>query len=795
MLQAASATSVAIGNGIVSNKLHSASEAQTVDDQKDLEVDREETVEEEEKAEIDTGSSTDAGPSKLHLVVSDAPTQETAEADKAEEDAPSEQATFRGLSARATQIGEYLRTTTEVTALLLSADGSSKEIPYDTSSTQTRSLLKGRASIAGSVEGLNVIIARSLDSSGEPNQHALPGAIEGGHRGDYLLFRVDAEGNAANLSLSEYQSYAAANPSSKQRRVDAQRIRARPQASNLVFVRSEIDRAVRAELESGSESEISAAKQERFQAVVDRVVAACASSPMEDPDYDDSAAAQSEAEEAVDQQIQTDDTAPDSRHWRAQLDDALNFVRARGRADGQRLAQQISSTYFELNNEAPSQQQMADIFDGIRAELAAEAQQDLAPELRTATTAATSSSAVSTAQRLAPKLSTASPAELVEYGRLIVEQDLVQRARSLVRSVLGREGDDSEVRETLKELALKLAEAALDAQSGAANRSDSDADADYNPENAADARLHRHDTKEDRQHDADFFEAERAAEDEARDGVSVRTSATTKSRTGAAEAFSVYFDEGSKRSNLQTALRMFARRNGRAPTQPEQARLRRFLATQEVVDVVPVDGAAGDESKREEEAAPKRSERELPRSPQKVLVTPVRRNKAQSAAFNVYFEGSKLSEEAEQHNERIAVQWFKRFSGRAPDDAELHGIRRFTKTDRDALTEQEYVVPTYSLSGAEDDDADEETAQVSAKSSSVVTKPAATSYTLQFDGDAPAGDEKLAMQWFERFNKREPTAEDRERVNSFLGRGADEVDEKTEEKAAEDDDEETIDID
>ena len=203
----------------MSNKLHSASEVQAVDDQKDLEVDREETVEEEEKAEIETGST--------ETVVSEEPMYEAA---------PSEQATFRGLSSRASQIGEYLRATEEVTALLLLADGSSKEVPYDTSSSQTRELLNGRASVVGSVEGLNVIIIRSLSSSDELNQHSLPGPIEGGHRGNYLLFRVDAEGNAANLSLQEYQRYTASNPSSNQRsgsNIDAQRIRSRPRGLSI----------------------------------------------------------------------------------------------------------------------------------------------------------------------------------------------------------------------------------------------------------------------------------------------------------------------------------------------------------------------------------------------------------------------------------------------------------------------------------------------------------------------------------------------------------------------------------
>merc|ERR1719283_844435 len=154
---------------------------------------------------------------------------------------------------------------------------------------------------------------------------------------------------------------------------------------------------------------------------------------------------------------------------------------------------------------------------------------------------------------------------------------------------------------------------------------------------------------------------------------------------------------------------MFERRNGRQPTQIEQARLRQFLATQQTADVVPVESDDEKNTATEKKRTSKKKQKELPRTPQKVLVTAVRTNKAKAAAFNVYFDRrSKLSEEAMQQNERTAVQWFKRFSGRAPNDAELSRIRSFTQTDAEELTDKEYVVPTYSLSGCDEDE--EETA-------------------------------------------------------------------------------------
>merc|ERR1712013_615539 len=227
--------------------------------------------------------------------------------------------------------------------------------------------------------------------------------------------------------------------------------------------------------------------------------------------------------------------------------------------------------------------------------------------------------------------------------------------------------------------------------------------------------------------------------------VTVRCSAPNRSRLGAAESFSVYFDAESKRSNLATALRMFAKRNGRTPNQIETARIRQFLATQRTVDVVAVAESSENEKERSEKKEKTRTVN-VPRSPQKVLVTPIRKSrKEKSAAFAVYFERSKLSEAASAQNERAAVQWFKRFNdGREPNDAELSRIRSFTKTDANELTEKEYIVPTYSLSACEDesdydgeDGAEEaQTVTSAAKSSRLVTKQRATSYTLQFEGDA-----------------------------------------------------------
>ena len=115
-----------------------------------------------------------------------------------------------GLSVRAQSMKDYLNRTEEVQAVLLRADGSSEETPYDCSSKQTNSILNGRPSIIGELEDIQVLVVRSLNGSGNENKHRLPVPLcTEQHRGDYLLFRVDAAGNAQSVSLKEYEEYVA----------------------------------------------------------------------------------------------------------------------------------------------------------------------------------------------------------------------------------------------------------------------------------------------------------------------------------------------------------------------------------------------------------------------------------------------------------------------------------------------------------------------------------------------------------------------------------------------------------
>ena len=61
-----------------------------------------------------------------------------------------------------------------------------------------------------------------------------------------------------------------------------------------------------------------------------------------------------------------------------------------------------------------------------------------------------------------------------------------------------------------------------------------------------------------------------------------------------------------------------------------------------------------------------------------------------------------------------------------------------------------------------DADAQQTTDEVSV--SSVVTKKKSTAYNLDFE----AGDEQMAVKWFERFNDRKPNEEESERIKQFV---------------------------
>eukprot|EP00487_Bulimina_marginata_P009878 TRINITY_DN445_c0_g1_i3.p1 TRINITY_DN445_c0_g1~~TRINITY_DN445_c0_g1_i3.p1 ORF type:complete len:205 (+),score=20.96 TRINITY_DN445_c0_g1_i3:119-733(+) len=191
----------------------------------------------------------------------------------------------------------------EVSAVLLKPDGTMQEIKYATNSKQAAKLLNGRPTIIGELEEIQVVIARSLNQKncGDRNQNILPVPFcNKQYNGNYLLYRVDAKGNSIDFRVKQYEQFVAKNKKlTEQARkhydaVDSREIRAQsPFTSNskltMVYLRSEVDRRLRAEFKAKNgrnptESEIEDSVNVSVQKLVNDLVSD--SSPMNDPDYD-----------------------------------------------------------------------------------------------------------------------------------------------------------------------------------------------------------------------------------------------------------------------------------------------------------------------------------------------------------------------------------------------------------------------------------------------------------------------------------------------------------------------------
>merc|ERR1712060_790766 len=193
-----------------------------------------------------------------------------------------------------------------------------------------------------------------------------------------------------------------------------------------------------------SESEIEDKVNESLQKLVNDLVLNSTSSPMNDPDYnpdedDDDADYINKLKEIYRNEngvdisnddlvstlcttqniLNVDDEVIDERDWRLQLNDALNYVRERGKLDGRALATKISETLYEL----------VDVFRRIKSELAEEAQSEIADDAEQDIN--DNGSAYYLAQKLASKFENANPSDLVDYAFRIVREDLINRSKSL----------------------------------------------------------------------------------------------------------------------------------------------------------------------------------------------------------------------------------------------------------------------------------------------------------------------------------------------------------------------------
>merc|ERR1712154_661259 len=459
------------------------------------------------------------------------------------------------------------------------------------------------------------------------------------------------------------------------------------------------------------------------------------SSPMNDPDYEAEEEAMSDIEDETSESF-------DDRDWRAQLEDALDGVRERGRSDGEYLAERISATFYELNGVEPSLSELKSIFDGIEQDLADEAAEDIESERNY------------DAQRLAEQLASSmsdnpDATELVDYSMRIVGMDLVSRAKAAYYSINGKQPSKKALRRSVEKLALKLAEEAIES-SVANEKEENDV---YDPHNIDDQVLAKIDEIESEQFDADHY------------NLKMLTSAS-KSKKGKYEAYAVYFsnfDKETECKNLGRAIESFEMRNRRSPSSAEVEGIKAFLSTSKDTKLVQFKLSVISD---EEEKDSKKNE--------KLLVTPVKKKKS-AARFNVYFDDKKDDEIS--RDTQTALKWFSRFNNRKPTKLEMSGIESFIQTDKSELIECEFEVSAFDLSKADnesvfDDDSkeSEEERSLKMKTSKAVKKKTSTKYTLDFADKSmrESGDAKQALKWFERFNSRQANKEERARIAQFV---------------------------
>merc|ERR1719412_2499384 len=143
--------------------------------------------------------------------------------------------------------------------------------------------------------------------------------------------------------------------------IDNQEIKAKSSFSSnsrltLVYLRSEVDKKIRQEFkekdnEKPSESEIEDKVNASLQKLVNDLVLSSTSSPMNDRDYINKLKEIYRNENGIDISnddlvstlcttqniLNIDNDVVDERDWRLQLNDALNYVRERGKLDGRAL--------------------------------------------------------------------------------------------------------------------------------------------------------------------------------------------------------------------------------------------------------------------------------------------------------------------------------------------------------------------------------------------------------------------------------------------------------------------------
>jgi len=783
------------------------------------------------------------------------PQEEEEEEEQSATDNEEEQSSYSGLSSRASEIKAYLREKSSVKALLLKQDGSTEAIDYDASSSSTRSLLGGRPSIIGEIEELQVVAVQSarqaMGSGLAENKHTLPVPLcHNRGSGDYVLFRVDSEGRAVDVTLAEYTKYvedhktltatAVKNHSNENEPIRSSWNSASDWTAKMSMesFRGALQSQLYSEWNSGSVSSAAALSEavgQRLQEMMDLMVSELSGSPMDDPDYSPSEETMNESADLM--VVGSAFDVLDERPWRMQLEGALEHIRSIGRADAEAFAERVISTIYELNGSEPSLCELSSLYGKIRTDFANEAEEESQDEVDSASESESESESEAEAES---EIESESEIEEEEF----VDDDEWQSALDHVRSIAVRDGS------ALLETLISVYQDTLDGEEPSLSELSSiwqsvheevaaeaeeewdseDEDADYDPENFDDELLEEIDTALSRQHDAEHFE-DAIDFDEELVGEEEWEEAMDHIRGIAKEDGAVL---------AQQICDLYLEQNGVSMSLDELSSVWQWIE-----DGLTAEGMEGGDDEAEydpenaedqelaAEDADEDAEHEISHFDQVLLNTPMVSSKRGGAvSFSVYFDERELSEEAESSNLVKTVDSFKMMWHREPTRSELNRMKQFLSVPSELVEEEQdgpivASSPTTSSRGggaswtvqfeqnegsldgaerafyamhhreptaAEQDqirsflalkplDSDSHSVQSEQSTTKTVTKAVidkegATGYTLTFDGDLdrhghgqPLGDEQAAIEWFRRFNHREPADGEREHIRKFINLG------------------------
>jgi len=355
--------------------------------------------------------------------------------------------------------------------------------------------------------------------------------------------------------------------------------------------------------------------------------------------------------------------------------------------------------------------------------------------------------------------------DALEFAVDTVGADWVSRAQSLYFNEEGREPTESELEETVREFASEMAGTVLDRHFGEEVDSELDSEldssmdsmvdsemdiemesaveseeesedeeeerveSDYNPNNSVDQGLARRDVIDDVKHEQEHFDQ------------MMMNTPMVRSRRGGGVSWEVFFEEGdlneeAEKSNLGKTIDGFKMMNNREPTPFEVSKIKQFLA-------VPIELCDEQEL--------------LINSTSALIQTPIREsNLGYSSSWTVFLgksqgslEGAKRAFEDHRELSSLEVQSIQSFlAGIAASSGDSEQSEDFETETR---THSKVLV------------------------SPVSEKKTAKRYNVYLEDSKYSQEEteKMAIKWFNRFNKREANQEDLTTIKAFIQKEAD----------------------